>query len=194
MDTITDAAGRVLGPDPIGVHRYRVIHHGRYWTQWVTDDPTRGYAEDRRGAHIAVDLARVVSPPLAPDGTRPVNSYALAGPAKHSPYSSPDDVAVKSGRLTPVHGREFVAVALEAVGWIVAVAAVVAGIALFADARPSFSGPDDGQRITAVAVGFAGLAQGLLLVGFGRIISYLAASTALQRESRDLLRAAVDRS
>lgn len=35
---VKDSAGREYGPDPSGRYRYRALHDGTYWTQWVAND------------------------------------------------------------------------------------------------------------------------------------------------------------
>ena len=225
METITDDIGRVLGPDPSGRYRYRVIHQNRFWTQWVTDDPAGVYSADLTTPHnepfVHVALAEVAPPeppsafmapplPSAPPA-QPVPAVAAPPSAAEATALPPAAAAVSNQSQPPTtalgdpprlaprvvlsprmeRGFDVVAGVLEGLGWIVAIGAVIGAIALFADAGSGY-GSDNGQKVSAVVLGVAGVVQGLLLVGFGRMIGYLAAVTALQSETRELLRRAVD--
>lgn len=169
-----DGMGHILGADPTGRYRFRAIHKGKFWTQWVTNELTSPLTRDMKGA-------RKCRPVLTPDLDRLIS--ILPG----------EEVPKPEARSKSVQSVDAVAMFLEVVGWIGVALSVIGGISLFASAGGSgFQEPDEAARAAAVVVGLLGAIQSLLIVGFGRMINYLSELTSSQRRATALLQQAVD--
>lgn len=145
--------------DPSGRHGYRMAEEGR-WTEYVMKN-SHGLRRrtDPEGAVLLAEVP-VPVPLLSVDEAEAIPGQGTST----SPTVSSD--------------QEGISLALEVIGWIAILLSIIGGFAIGANA--SVNGE-------AVTFGFvfagAGTIQGLLLVGFGRVIRYAKEITTLLKQA-----------
>jgi hypothetical protein len=150
--------------------------------QWLPDGATEFGFRWWDGAAFTMYVRNELDGPVFRD---PGGLHKITAPATRRPVVLPPDVeAYTSPAQTHTHTHththsDAIADGLEVFGWLGLVGSIVIGIAFVAWAGSEAESPGLG-----LLLGFAGLMQSLLVVGFARIIRYT-------KQSADLLQIAV---